>query len=834
MGAIMLPMLAIPAKPGLRTLRQADGTTLSVRLIGDERFHTMVTTDGLAVARQSDGSVTYLDPATMRPSAVLAHNPGARTEAEAEFLQLNASQISATAVAKKSQARRAAKAAPAQAPRKVGSTQVPNTGKARVPVILVEYSDYKFKDKDPNATFCSFFKEGNKSVYQYFVDQSNGKYTPQFDVYGPFTLPNKRAYYGGNDSYGNDLRVCTMVAQGCQGLDKQINFRDYDNDGDGECDVVVVLYAGDGEASSYEEDCEDSVWPCQWQLSDPYGDYGKALTLDGVTVDRFGVFNELNGSDLTKIDGIGTVCHEFSHCLGLPDFYETTYANGYFGMGPWSLMDTGPYNDDGYTPIGYSAYEKEFMGWITIPEAQANTHYSLTPLNLKDEATDQAVRVTNDRDKDEYYILENRKQQGWDAFMPAEGLMISHVTYKQDYWDQNVVNTKYTPNTTGMQCMTLMPADGLLKVNKENYYGETYYQTDEASLQGDLWPYAGNNELTDTSNPAATVNTGSRMGKPITAIKKEANGEVSFWFMKTALPALNTPAGLTLSNATATGFTASWTHEAEGADVEYLLEVKKHADCALVMENNFGTATNQWTNSSSGLTAKDDYLQIGSSKNIGTVTSPEFTLDASGIVTVICNAAMYNSSEAASVVVNLLDAAGNKKSTASVELTTSSEATIALKLTGTANSKMKVQFTAAAKKSRYLLYNAKVYTGDATSLVQTAAKAPSETGGTTSRTISGITELSYTVSGLETGKYDVRVKAVPTTAQAEINSESPWTTIETIDLSSSGIESVIAAEDADAEAEYYTLHGIKANAAALTPGIYIVRRGSKVTKETVK
>ena len=99
MGAIMLPMLAIPAKPGLRTLRQADGTTLSVRLIGDERFHTMVTTDGLAVARQSDGSVTYLDPATMRPSAVLAHNPGARTEAEAEFLQLNASQISATAVA---------------------------------------------------------------------------------------------------------------------------------------------------------------------------------------------------------------------------------------------------------------------------------------------------------------------------------------------------------------------------------------------------------------------------------------------------------------------------------------------------------------------------------------------------------------------------------------------------------------------------------------------------------------------------------------------------------------------------------------------------------------
>ena len=83
------------------------------------------------------------------------------------------------------------------------------------------------------------------------------------------------------------------------------------------------------------------MWPCQWELS--ASDFNKALTLNGVKIDKFGVFNELNGFDMSRIDGIGTFCHEFSHCLGLPDFYCTTYA-GYFGMSDWSLMDYGCYN----------------------------------------------------------------------------------------------------------------------------------------------------------------------------------------------------------------------------------------------------------------------------------------------------------------------------------------------------------------------------------------------------------------------------------------------------------------------------------------------------------
>ena len=135
----------------------------------------------------------------------------------------------------------------------------------------------------------------------------------------------------------------------------------------GEKELLVVSFG-----TSYNDSRRETIGAIEKAMQTAFPDYSvrRAFTSqiiidhvkdrDGVTIDKYAVFNELSGSNTNNIDGIGTVCHEFSHCLGLPDFYETTYTYGYYGMGSWSLMCSGSYNNDGYTPIGYSAYEKHF------------------------------------------------------------------------------------------------------------------------------------------------------------------------------------------------------------------------------------------------------------------------------------------------------------------------------------------------------------------------------------------------------------------------------------------------------------------------------------------
>ncbi len=815
--------LAIPAKPGRHTFTQPDGTTVTLQRMGDEHFHTLITTDGLAVSRAADGSYKYMTPQGV--SAITAHNPGSRTEAEARFLEANAENVSATNIARKAAARRRAAAkAPAQK-----ASQVPNTGSPRVPILLVAYKDYDFRDGANAAqTFTDFFSSGETSARQYFADQSNGKYTPQFDIYGPITLDNNRVTYGGNDYYGDDKGVGKMVAEACQGLNSKINFKDYDNDGDGMCDVVIVLYAGDGEASSYEDDAEDSVWPMRWSLSG--SDYGKNISLDGVTISDFAVFNELNGSDLSQIDGIGTFCHEFSHCLGLPDFYDTNYS-GNFGMGSWSLMDQGSYNDDGYTPIGYSAYEKEFMGWIEIEEATPATDYTLPVFNQKNIDTDRAVRITNDADPDEYYILENRAQQGWDKYIATEGMMITHVTYDAYAWTNNEVNDYADP-----QRMTLIPADNDLKMDKLTYYGEVYYVINDASLKGDLWPYGGANELTDESVPAAKVNTGNLMGKPVTDITRNNNGTVSFRFMKAALPAVSTPALSDHTDLTTTGFTANWAHTPE-TGVTYTLEITTHRDITyeMVLDEDFTTGETSWTAAGSyewygGVVA--DGIKLGASKKTGSVTSPSFKTTDEGLVTVHFNSKSWTG-DAASAKISLLNAAGTAVDTETVALT-ESYADYCVTLSAPANQQVQIKFETVANKKRFYITRATVYTGDATELAKAPSKAPAESGDATARTITGITDMSHTVTGLtENGVFDYRVKAVP--ANADEWNESAWSETRTVDLSAGNSAITIAtAENNVAATEYFTLQGVKVNGNNLTPGIYIRRTGSAVEKVMVR
>lgn len=419
----------------------------------------------------------------------------------------------------------------------MGQTNGSYTGKKKGLIILVQYKDKKFKfghnqkmyDRMANETGYNTSLGFVGSVKDYFLAQSNGQFELDFDVVGPYTLNHEYAYYGAPSGESHDVRPRDMVYDACRLADPYVNFADYDWDGDGYVEQVYVLFAGLGQAAGGDE---NTIWPHESKLQ--YGNNGSYVSKDNnVTVNTYACGPELTLQYTPiayreRVDGIGTLCHEFSHCLGYPDLYDTNYG-GNFGMGSFDLMDSGSYNGESFCPPNYSACEKWFAGWIT--PIVLDKPASVKGMQAQDVKYGQAFVVYNDNNKNEYYLIENRQQSVgiWDKQLPASGMMITHVDYDENIWAWNNVNTI---------------------VNYSNQYGKDYAYLDNdhqrltifhadneegastKSQAGDLYPFNGNNSLTDTSSPAATIyQGGSTMDKPITNITQNEDGSIDFDFM---------------------------------------------------------------------------------------------------------------------------------------------------------------------------------------------------------------------------------------------------------------------------------------------------------------
>lgn len=401
-----------------------------------------------------------------------------------------------------------------------GGPYEPYVGKKKGLILLVDFTNKKFED---NHTPELYNDIANKvgftsdlgfvgSVKDYFLAQSGGQFELDFDVIGPLTMPKTYGYYGAN-TQGDDTNPGLMVATACEMADEFVNFKDYDWDGDGEVDQVFIIYAGLGEAAGGDA---NTIWPHEWHLQ--YNDYGKTLKLDDVIIDTYACGPELTVNYLYKtiIEGIGTICHEFTHCLGIPDFYDTAYGGGY-GMNSWDLMSSGGYNGDSYIPAGFTSYEKMYCGWQKPIELKNDT--VITGMKPLSEGGEFYI-IYNDANKNEYYLLENRQKTGWDAALPGNGLLVIHVDYDPICWQYNFVNnfTSY-PDENNHERYTVIAAD--------NNRGSNDVGTD-------AYPYKGNDSLTNNSLPRAELYNLNPDGihytsKPITNIRQE-NGLISFEF----------------------------------------------------------------------------------------------------------------------------------------------------------------------------------------------------------------------------------------------------------------------------------------------------------------
>ena len=490
---------AVPAYTGTVKVEQPDGTSVTLSLCGDEWLHFHVTVDGYTVVKDQRGYYVYAELADgqLQPTGLVAHDPEGRSEAEQAYLSETQKRLAPQAdeemLLLKQQVQEIQRQALAR--RRAGTFDY---GNFKGIIILVQYNDRVFSRDDYPAIIYDMVNKENYtgydqeeftgSVYDYFNDNSQGKFKLQFDLAGPYTIDYSQYYPEGTK------KAATLVRAAIKAADADVDFSQYDADGDGRVDNVFLIFAGFG--SNFVDNDQRLIWP---HHSAVY------MTQDNITIRDYVCTTEFYGVESRPntvcLDGIGTICHEFGHVIGLPDFYDTDYEKGGGQSdhpGFWSVMATGCYQNKGRSPVGYSLYERYSVGFIDEPQVINSTgSYILPPLNvcLTGYRIDSAV-------DNEFFLFENRQKAvfKWDAYLPGSGMLVHRVDKTNpQVWTMvtNKVNADPSHNY-----YEVVRAGGIPESGKETYGGSA----------SDVFPGSGNvTELNNTTSPASLL---SWAGKP--------------------------------------------------------------------------------------------------------------------------------------------------------------------------------------------------------------------------------------------------------------------------------------------------------------------------------
>lgn len=429
---------AIPAYPYPQKILQPDGSSVTLCMHGDEFMNFMTTEDGYTVVRNTAGYYVYAksEGGVLSPTPYVAKDLSLRSNGERRYLVSVKKYLSGSG--EQARVLRAAANADYREKGLLQRVNASDAGNFRGLVILVNFEDRKFGREDSQELFSNMmnkkdydgFTNGNSyvectgSVRDYFYDNSGGKFVPTFDVIGPIDIDYEQTYV-------KQVYYAYEVTRAvCMAVDDQVDFSDYDSDGDGVVDMVYFIFAGGG--SNVQGNNQLYVWPHASAIM--------GLTLDGVRLGRYACSTELQGLERSNtLDGIGTVCHEFSHVLGLPDLYDTDYEKSggeTAHPGNWSVMASGSYLNQSHTPCGFSLYERYASGWATPRLIDGEGAYSLQALGTSNEGYRINSVINN-----EFFLIENRQQTGWDKYLPGHGMLVFRVDSTDvGVWENNKVN----------------------------------------------------------------------------------------------------------------------------------------------------------------------------------------------------------------------------------------------------------------------------------------------------------------------------------------------------------------------------------------------------------
>ena len=528
-------------------VRQADGSVITVILRGDEHINWYTTLDGVLLVQGADNNY-YIGKVEKSGNLIatqqLAHEALTRSQAERNLIAKQDKEKFFAYVNKiAEESENAYDNSPLTRGPIVdtgygGVPYFPHTGSPKALVILAEFQDTTFTIQDTKKVFTNYLMNEEhftdsrygqnlnyKGVRGYFKDCSYGQFTPIFDVVGPIKLPKAHDVYGA----GND-RMDLLFADACAAVDDLVDFTKYDANNDGIVDLVYIIYAGHSANTSGNKDT--NIWPKS-------GTIIISNKFDGKSIRRYGVSNELNGSDQTsknnkKINGIGLFCHEFSHTLGLPDIYaidKKAKNQDDQGMEFWDLMDGGTEVRNGRVPASYLAWEREVMGWMKIDELKNDSSIK----NLKSiDNGGKAYKIVNPNDSNEYIVLQSIQKgpwyQGWRDGTYGKGLLAYRVSYPF-----NKVNVFDFPNNEkGKPRVIPIPADGKI-LAAANAGGSITKFTQQ--LNGDLYPYNGINKIDKFKMYDGTILKWSIFD----IIENDAERHVSFKFINNEPTAIQSP-----------------------------------------------------------------------------------------------------------------------------------------------------------------------------------------------------------------------------------------------------------------------------------------------------
>ena len=789
---------AVPAMPGVkRTVTLSDGSKVELTLRGDEHFKFYTGNDGFAYRLKNSKFERF----TIE-------------EAQSQW---------------KSRMASANKARKART-RGIGDSNGNLTGKKKGLVILMQFSDLEFVTENVLEVYKDFFNKENYSefgmsgsVSDYFKAQSYGKFELDFDVVGPFTSNASMAYYGAHseDGKANDSHVPELIREACMKADSLVNFADYDWDGNGKVNQVFVVYAGYGEAQGA---ADDTIWPHEWALEDG----GIQLSLDDTKISTYACSCELRGKDGSNLDGIGTACHEFTHCLGLPDFYDTDDSGGY-GTSYWDVMCAGSYNNYSRTPAGYTSYERMFAGWLTPTELKGDLTQVSNMKALVD--SPEAYILYNEADKNEYYLLENRQQKGFDAGLYGHGLLVLHVDYSKSVWEDNKVND----NPDHQRC-TVIPADG--------EFGERSAR----SLAGDPFPgYYNNTALANYTTPAATLyndNVDGRklMSKAIDNITESDDGLISFFALR---PELTAPSSEGATETEGEGsFTITWPAVAGATGYQLKLTEMDVAEPdpseALVREFNFEKfeSTNTIQNLTDVSSKMSEYglsgwngsniytspgkMKIGTSTEAGYVETAAWDVPSSTEFTIVFGAGLIKEGEKVKgeIAMYHYNQGDSLAAGESQKFEVTEDGRLVFNFTTRDD---KFWITVEPESQMYLNYFA-VYDGTWTADQLGIGASSRAVTRATKETVYDTDTNSITLKDLNTdGKYLYCIRSV-----GEAGDYSVWSEEKSFSFSSSGINAIQIDKETDV---IYDLQGRSygTDASGLKKGIYIIG-GKKVVR----
>jgi len=608
----------VAAYPYPVEITQPDGTKITIIQKGDEFVKWAQTVDGYSIMRNSKGVYEYvmLDAKNdMVPSGILVRNESDRSAADIQFLMNTQKGITYSA----SQLGMMKSISDMQK----SSTEktFPTTGSRKLVCILIGFTDKAFTKT--KADFENLFNQVGYttdgaigSVYDYYKENSYGQLNLNVTVAGPFTAAHNMAYYGANDSNGNDVNPKALITEAVTLADPTIDYTNFDNDNDGTVDGVYVIYAGFGE--EFTGTSPDAIWAHASSIP--------PITVDGKTVSRYSCSCELRGNSGTGITRIGVICHEFGHVLGAHDYYDTDKTTNtlYFGTGKWDVMGNGNWNNNGATPAHHNPYTKIYdYNWATATTLSTGT--SIT-LNNAEQNTNSFYRL-NTTTSGEFFLIENRQQLKFDGYIPGHGMIIYRV-------DKNFIDSPSNwgvINTTNHQRMYPVCA---------NATGNP--PTDYGVINSSGLPFPGTSNITsftDATTPNSQSWAGLPTNKPITNITENiGNNTVSFGFAVNATPPTSTT--IAASNIATTTATLNALVSSNYAATTVTFELGTTISYGTTVNGNPNSINNDSPTSISaaltGLTANTTYnYRVKAVNSLGTTYGSNMTFTTNANPTIV-------------------------------------------------------------------------------------------------------------------------------------------------------------------------------------------------------